>query len=193
MKIRISKLEMRKIKEFAHLRSQNVGLYKKRGGFKYIDVVTGAMAEFGVFKVIPGLSEPDLEIYKAKDKTFDADMKDGDNRMFHVKGQSKYSADKYGDSWLMQKTDPILNDPRNKNYLVLCTVDIQNEIVEIRACIPVRTIVSYNLLMLPVLPHLQDNKYALYMDEIRNTINNSQRWSILYEEIKDPTITNGSK
>jgi hypothetical protein len=182
MIIKLSKAEMRQIKEFAHRRMNNVSVYRKRGGFKYMDIVIGAMAEFGAqaFLIDLGIivSEPDLKIYRNKDKSFNADLVSED-KFFHIKGQDSSRASTYCDSWLVQKTDPIIVNPKNNHYFMFCTVDVVEESVHIRACVPARTLVSKELLGEPVLPFLQETKHAIYLEDLEDNLNINQLWSAL--------------
>ena len=44
-------------------------------------------------------------------------------RHFHVKGQSLSSAYRYGNSWLMQRYDPLVKEPMRMHYIVPTAVD----------------------------------------------------------------------
>lgn len=183
MKIKISPYMVDKCNQFADLRMKDVKLYKERGGFKRDDVLSGALAEVGTYRAalsrLEGLSKPDFNIYEAKDKTYKSDLYT-DRYNLHVKSQTKESAERYGTSWLMQRTDPILKDPKSLHYLVLTVVDLDTNVVEMMGCIPIKTIVSYDLLGECSLKWFRKYKIAIYWKDIRKELKINQRWSILY-------------
>ena len=78
--VKIDKKTRDRCNEFAELRSKDAELYKKRGGFKKVDIVCGAMAEFASYHLLRKanfkVTEPDLRIYTTKQKSFDADLTD---------------------------------------------------------------------------------------------------------------------
>jgi hypothetical protein len=88
------------------------------------DIASGTVAEFAAHHWLTeqGLqvSEPDLAIYTAKQKSFGADLVDVERNMhFHVK---TYSDPKWA-SWVFQAaswdTDPLITKPHPNHYLVL--------------------------------------------------------------------------
>ena len=136
MKIKLNQKDIAKCKKFAHDRSvcPTAGIYKARGGFKYVDVLAGAMGEIAVFLMLKKryktVIPPDFTLYGIGEKSYDADIITR-NKNFHVKCQTTRSKERYGSSWLMQRNDPILSKPTNKDYLVFTNVDIDKGEVEI--------------------------------------------------------------
>lgn len=184
--MKITAADIKKAKEFAAKRAKDSRLYEARGGFKVEDIVNGALAEIAVYKLIrsvdPDVSAPDFNIYGKSEKTFKADLST-ETRCFHVKGQSINSAETYGASWLMQRKDPMLKEPENGHYLVPCVVDIDNKCVWVYACVPIRTLISENLLGECVVPQFRTNKVCIYLSEITRKLTPTRRWSILYKDI----------
>jgi hypothetical protein len=68
---------------------------------------------------------PDIKIYKPHEKNYDADLYCYDTNIhIHVKSVSIESAKKYGHSWIVQKNDPIVNNPQNNHWY--CFVEFTN-------------------------------------------------------------------
>ena len=135
MNVKITKKERNEVERFADARcAENQDLYKRRGGFKRDDIVIGAMAEIAVYKTLRDagikVKRPDFKIYGKGEKSFESDLSDG-KRHYHVKGQSVASAMRYGHSWLMQRSDPLVKAPKLNHYLVPTAVSLQDNMVMI--------------------------------------------------------------
>jgi hypothetical protein len=124
-----------KAKHFIEVRKDNLAYYSKRGGSKEEDLVVGVYAELAVYKYLKekgiDVKRPDFSIHVKK--SFGADLTSKTGNKYHVKGQSLNSKNKYGSSWLLQRSDRIVRDQLNmKNeFIICCSVDILNETVEI--------------------------------------------------------------
>jgi hypothetical protein len=185
--VKLTKRDIEKIEKFADLRCKDSDLYKKRGSFKRSDITTGAAAEIGVHKFLRKsgfkVSAPDFNIYDAPKKSYDADLMDG-TRYFHVKGQSRKSAEQYGASWLLQKSDPMFKDAKYGHYMITCVVDYEKKSVYIYACVPVRTLVREKVFGKLKIDYLNKTKVALYLKDLTRKLTTNRRWSILYEEVR---------
>lgn len=104
----------------------NIDEYVKRNqtDFEKIknDIFFGKIAEFGVYfilleKGVKDISIPDLNIYNFKNKSFDADLK-SKAIDFHIKTQTKKTSKIFGESWLFQKSDPLVLNPKSKDYFI---------------------------------------------------------------------------
>ncbi len=103
------------------------------------DILIGKLAEWGVFFVYCflrkkiNITSPDMKIYPAKDKSFDADLKFGLFNL-HVKSQTSESAYRYGDSWIFQSKDPLFVSANEYDIIIGCRVDLQEDgaLVEIK-------------------------------------------------------------
>jgi len=184
MIIKLTAKERKMCEKFADERyGEDQSTYKKRGGFKREDILTGAMAEVAVCNALrdAGLkvTDPDFTIHAKGKKSFDADLTDG-NYSFHVKGQSMSSAKKYGDSWLLQRFDPILSDPPRKHYMVPTTVDMTENQVEIHAIVPLVTIVNQGCVGECALTWFRKTKVAIYLKDIKR-LQKHQRWRFICE------------
>jgi hypothetical protein len=114
-------------KEFADRQlEQSFYLYRDRGEPRYLkqqeDIITGKLGELAAFKYLKHrcikTNYPDFKIYNPKEKSFECDLKSEDTN-YHVKTQPERSVKRYGYSWLVQAKDPLVNNPDEKDYLIL--------------------------------------------------------------------------
>jgi hypothetical protein len=180
IKIRLSEADCRAAQEFAIKRcDEEQSLYQRRGAFKEEDIIIGAMAELGVYRFLRSqgikVTKPDFKIYAAYKKSYAPDMKAG-MRFFHVKGQSLFSANRYGKSWLMQRTDPLVKDPKTGHYICPCVVDLKRGTVSIYGVIPAKSLVSQGCIGECMVPSFRHSKVAIYYDIIRSNLKGSYKW-----------------
>jgi len=184
--IKLTHWDRKKAEKFADLRmGEDQTLYKRRGGFKREDIVIGALAEIGVYKLLREygiiVTEPDFAIHKKGKKTFNADLTDY-TLFFHVKGQSIESSSKYGTSWLMQKTDPIITKPQKCHYLTPTVVDLISNEVEVFGVFNINSILDKQCLDAPKIDWLARTKVAIYNDYLDATMTDKARWGLLYRK-----------
>lgn len=181
--ITLTHWDRKRAEKFADLRCcpDQTSLYRKRGGFKREDIVVGALGEIGVAKYLQALGfavgEPDFEIYEKNKKSFDCDLTDG-NRLFHVKSQSRASAKKYGKSWLLQRRDPLINNPTNKDYIVPCVVDLDTNTVNIWGVISFKALVKNGCIGECAVHQLRHSKVALYLSSMAD-LSYGVRWGVI--------------
>ena len=181
-KVQVSTYMQYKCKEFTKLRTKDSEVYKKRGGYKELDILCGALGEMAVYTLlrtqdIP-VNKPDLTIHEATDKSFKADLFDGTNH-YHVKSQTIESVKKYGTSWLLQRTDPLLNKDLENHYLVLTVVDYKSGEVDIYGVIDINLILQKKLLGECKLEWFAKTKVAIYWSDIVDNLTELEMWSIL--------------
>lgn len=178
----LNKKDLEKALKFANAREGSSSLYKSRGAFKYEDIVVGALAEIGVYKLLKSYgittSPPDFSIHSSK--SFDADLVDEEGYHFHVKGQSLSSEKRYGSSWLMQRWDPILKEPKRKHFLVPCVVDLNELVVTIHGIISIPSLVDNYCIGECAVPSFRKSKVAIYLNFIKSCLSDNSLWSILY-------------
>lgn len=172
MKVKISKYIHDRCVQFAKDRIEHSSdLYRYRGETnkdKQIeDIVIGTCGEWGAYKFLRErgftVAKPDMKIYSIRNKTFSADLTDGES-LFHVKSQSVISRERYGASWLFQRSDCLVKCPKEKEYLVLTCVEGRD--VEIQAVLDVNDIFSNNLWGECRVPRYRHTKVALYLEDI---------------------------
>ena len=184
MKISITDKERQVCNDFAEKRSESSGLYQKRGGFKEEDIISGAMGEIAVYKVLKKnghiLRKPDFEIYNVRGKSYEADLKSG-SKHFHVKSQTTKSAEQYGKSWLCQRKDPLFSNSGYNHYLVTTVVDLDKNEVEILGFFPMFSVIKKNLIGECKVPFFRETKVALYHEQLSEGITEYQRWRVINE------------
>ena len=77
--VRLTAADRKKCEAFADARcDSDVSLYEKRGSFKRVDIIAGAMAEIATYKFLRSkglkVGKPDFEIYEAGKKSYDAEL-----------------------------------------------------------------------------------------------------------------------
>lgn len=178
----LNKTDIKRAKKFAKERTKDNDLYKKRGGFKEIDIVSGAMAEIGVYKFLKEagvpVSKPDFTIYDKAKKSYDPDLTDGVHH-FHVKGQTLESKQRYGSSWIMQRKDPIINDIKRMHYLVPCTVCTETGRVEIYGIISLLSLIQHGCISECKNEWFRKTKVAIYLDHIHGIMSNNAIWGFM--------------
>lgn len=145
--------------------------YRRRGEARIAkmqeDILTGALGEFAAYNYLKSkgieVCEPDLEIYKVRDKSFSADLMAPEGK-FHVKSQGQESASRYGASWLCQKQDKLLSQPDTDDYFVFAIVE--KNVVNLKAVVTVQDIVDKELVSEPKVWKYRHSKVALYLDDI---------------------------
>lgn len=174
MKIKLSKYYLDKCTEFAH--SQIEGskqLYAYRGEHninKMIDdIIVGKAGECAVHRYLTDkgmyCTRPDFKIYKAKRKSYDADLYCEDLTV-HVKSQSVLSSKRYGSSWLFQRRDNLLNTEDRKEFMAFTKVNGR----EVDILGVVRAIDIQDLFGECSVPRYRATKVALYWDEVKENL-----------------------
>lgn len=183
--VKITYKELKRVENFVKARcGGSVDLYKRRGGFKPEDILVGALAEVGVYKLLKeygfDVTPPDFSIHNVEKKSFNADLIAG-QRHFHIKGQSLSSARKYGSSWLMQRTDPLFNLEQRGHYLVPTNVDIDAMEVIIHGFFNFSTVLHYEGVCISecAVPSFRKTKRAIYLENL-DIITEKGRWGVLF-------------
>ena len=177
--IKLTKRDIEKATEFTTLRTKDSALYQKRGGFKSVDILTGALGELAVYRLLKSRSiktnKPDLTIHN--NKSYDADLTDGTNS-YHVKSQNMESIKRYGHSWLLQRKDPLFKDVPFRQYLIPTGVNLETNEVEIFGCMDFKTIINKDLVGECAVPFFRETKVAIYLDDL-SELSWKQRWGKL--------------
>lgn len=92
------------------------------------DIYCGKKAEFMVYNTLKdnydSVTTPDVEIYNSGGKSFDSDMivvKNDRELKLHIK--SHKANNRFPVSWVFHKTDPLILNRPEGNYLVLVVLD----------------------------------------------------------------------
>lgn len=187
MKYRTEQITLRKrdrteVEAFVDARcGEDQSMYKSRGGFKREDILVGALAELAVYRFLKKngfkVKRPDFTILEKGKKSFNADLTDG-YRHFHVKGQSLASAYRYGNSWLMQRYDPLVKNATPLHYLVPTLVDTKTNTVTIYGVISFTALHYHHAFMDCKVPQFNRTKTAIYLESLHN-ISSNGRWGMI--------------
>lgn len=170
--ISLTKFNLKTCEDFARKRVKgSKGEYTRRGeadGKKIQqDIMIGAAGELAAFKYLKEcgvlVDKPDFKIYDKNAKSFSADIV-GKKYKFHVKSQGIESQKRYGNSWLLQRTDKVVTDPSEFEYFIFCNVDLPN--VQILAIVKCADITNNGLYAECKVPRYRHSKVALYLDDL---------------------------
>lgn len=156
--------------------------YSKRGQNneqkRQKDAFVGKLGEYAVYNSLKGkilnIVEPDVQVYAAKQKSWDFDLK-GDGVNLHVKTQDIEQGEKYGVSWIFQygngknqHYDKEIFDKITPNqYIAFVSLSLKENFALIRAIVKLDFLHDKKLFGLPKLEHLQKaNKKAVYLKDI---------------------------
>jgi hypothetical protein len=144
------------------------------------DALIGKLGEVAAYHYlkdkIDGLSTPDFNIYEAKNKSWDFDLKaEGFN--IHVKTQDNDIGEKYGTSWIFQygngknsHYDKEIFDVTSPNqYVVFVSLFLngKDSVANIRAVTRLEFLHQKKMFSLPKLERLQfANKKAVYLKDL---------------------------
>jgi hypothetical protein len=157
--------------KFAHdsIRT-NLDEYSKRNQNKVHkilnDIIVGKLGEFAVYKHLKTttnkpITKPDLLIYTADKKSFDADLMFNDLNI-HVKSQSSEQSQKYGISWSFHPTDTLITKPNKNDVIFFCLVDD----LSVHIMMYNRAVFFINLYKDPIKDTLKGKKKVLYFDDL---------------------------
>lgn len=147
----------------------NIDLYPKRNQNNVNkilnDIIIGKLGEFAVYNLLKeksfNLNEPDLLVYDAEHKSFDADLFVNKSKI-HVKTQTREQGEKYGISWCFQPNDKLTTNPDEDDYIFLCTCD--DLTVDIKNFNKAKYYL--NFYKEPIKDNLKNSKVVLYLKDI---------------------------
>ena len=115
-------------------------------------------------------TEPDFEIYTARNKSFDADLVVDSQQAVHVKTQNAESARRWGSSWVFQaggvgygNTDPLL-DSTTTDWVVFVKLDTQAHSAVVIGPLEMAQVKQH--LKDPVLDRLKGIKKCIYESDL---------------------------
>jgi hypothetical protein len=170
--ISVSKEERKKAEVFAD-KVVHTDVYGFRNGQGDIELrkrqhLGSKLAEIAVHRHLTssGLpcTEPDFNIYPRTYKDWSPELKVGDVPV-HVKSQDLYSADRWGISWIGERSDVELYG-KGSGYVVFCLVSLECNVVLILAAPKVTDLKQKDLLKNPILQRHQALKFAVYYEHL---------------------------
>jgi hypothetical protein len=176
MQIKLSYEDYAKCDDFAN--NVNTSFYATRNQFsaekRILDSKIGKLGEltsyYALKEIYKDISYPDFKIYKAREKSWDYDMKSSLYN-FHIKTQDINKSKLYGESWIFQLEDKhVFKEYKDNDYVVFVQLDLKNKIGEIRNIVSVKSLHDLKLFKKPVLAKLA-SKAAVYYEDIK-TIKN---------------------
>jgi hypothetical protein len=173
--------DIQKCTEFSE--QVDTSLYAQRNQWdaekRKADAKIGKLGELVVYQNLiekyPNITYPDFKIYKAKEKSWDFDLK-APTFNLHVKTQEALQGAKFGESWIFQygngknrHYDREIFDRTSPNqYIAFVKVNLLAKEGEIRAIVSLDLLHENKLFALPVLEKLQKaNKLAVYYKDLQ--------------------------
>lgn len=104
--------------------------FQSNGDFILRQIAWGKFGEWLIafeLDLLGECSEPDMKIYAAKKKSFDADLTLNGVDV-HCKTTTVTSAKRWGESWCFKAQDPLLKNP--EGFISLCTIDTEKEMAK---------------------------------------------------------------
>lgn len=152
----------------------DTSLYARRNQFddnkRKLDSKVGKLGEFAVYRALldkyPDMLPPDVQIYSAKQKSWDYDLKaTGIN--LHVKAQEYTQSSRFGESWIFQAEDShVFKNYKENDYVAFVTVNLLQKKATVKSILKIDYLHKNALFDLPKLEKLQNNKFAVYMEKL---------------------------
>lgn len=131
------------------------------------DILIGKLAEWGVYFIYlednRRLDPPDMKVYTADKKSYDADLRYG-NYKLHIKSQTVESVRRYGHSWLFQTKDPLFVHSDEYDIIIGCTVCVYQDMC-VRVELEIEKTFSAIKFEKPKLAKFYGNKKAFYLKD----------------------------
>lgn len=160
------------IDKYAHRNQLNAGKISQ-------DIRNGKIAEQEVYNKIipflPGLTEPDYNIYEKNNKSWDPDLKDNSSNIkIAVKSQDITSSQLYGESYVFQigngkydcDTGIFGKDIDPNHYVALVQLNVAKRTGFIRGIVKVQWLHEKKLFKPMQKQNLQNNKLAVYNENL---------------------------
>lgn len=128
------------------------------------DEIVGKAAEWVVYDTLvsrfPDLTEPDMNHYTACKKSWKHDLSCSEFYI-SVKGQDVVQGNRYGTSWVFQRTDKGLIPLEKPTYIACISIDVENHKGIIQAILSLDSVVFGEM----KLPQHRKNKVAVYLKD----------------------------
>ena len=180
IKYKFEQEEIDKCKKFSE--EVDTSFYATRNQFnsekRIKDSYIGKLGEVAVYQIlknkIKDITEPDFKIYKAKEKSWDFDLKSTDINL-HVKTQDLKVGEKYGVSWIFQFGDgksrsydkEIFDRTSPNQYVAFVSLDLTTLEATVRAMVTLDFLHDKKIWAAPKLDKLKiANKLAVYLKDL---------------------------
>lgn len=151
------------------------GLYAYRGESRVSkmkeDITQGKLAELAAYKYLKkknyDVNKPDFSIYERVNKSYAPDLMTKCGKRIHVKGQGYVSMVRYGASWLLQKSDALVKNPDENDYILMVTLSgLEANILGVVSALD---LLNNGLFEDPKVERYQHTKKAIYFDSIKQS------------------------
>ncbi len=172
--------EIERCKKFASESTNNYGGRNQRNAATIArQIYQGKLGECAAYRfLVPScssLTEPDFQIYSAKQKTWKPDLACGKDQ-FHVKTMGKEQSSIYGLSWTFQfsnnsnrggkDTEIFGADPTTQSFVVFVEIDLKLGGATIYAVLHAKRLFDENLFRDPKLDYLKGIKKCVYHSDL---------------------------
>lgn len=149
-------------------------IYAKRGESNFEkqkeDIIAGAIGELCFYnyysEIDSTLSKPDFSIHEVRKKSFSPDLS-SERFRFHIKTQTKKSADIHKISWIFQKNDPLYANPKDNDIIIMNLVDIDSSMFYFIGAANASNIKEHSGWGSPNSSKYAETKVALYFDDLK--------------------------
>ena len=164
--------DLQKCTEFSE--QVDTSLYAQRNQWdadkRKIDSKIGKLGELVVYHSLKekytDITYPDFKIYKAREKSWDFDLKSSEFNL-HVKTQEALQGAKFGESWIFQNEDKhVFKTFFENDYVAFVVVNMFHKHGTIKQILPISLLHKMNLFKKPILAKLV-SKSAVYFDDIK--------------------------
>lgn len=129
------------------------------------DIYLGKVSEYAIYNHYKSqqkeITVPDITIYDANHKSYDADLILSNQYNIHVK--SHYFKSPFPESWVFQKTDPLIKSPTPSDIIALCVINHKGQG---QAYIDyATTLIQYTK---PLIKKSLSSKTAIYLKDIQH-------------------------
>lgn len=135
------------------------------------DICIGKLGEIAAYKYLTTrgykASRPDFEIYKSGKKSFAPDIITECGKRVHVKSQGYESMIRYGASWLLQKSDKLIRDADDLDFILM--VSLKGLSADVLGVVKVKDLIDNNLFSKPAVPRFAETKIAVYYDSLKKS------------------------
>jgi hypothetical protein len=180
IKYKFEQEDLDKCKKFSE--EVDTSFYATRNQFnsekRVKDSYIGKLGEIAVYQIlknqIKDITEPDFKIYKAKEKSWDFDLK-GEGMNLHIKTQDLKVGEKYGVSWIFQFGDgksrsydkEIFDRISPSQYVAFVSLDLVESEATVRAMVSLDFLHEKKIWAAPKLDKLKiANKVAVYLKDL---------------------------
>lgn len=131
------------------------------------DIYLGKVAEYAMYNYYVSrgfkVSVPDVEVYDARGKSFDADLTLYSDMDYKIHVKSHFIGSVFPTSWVFQKEDPLVKHPKEYDIIALCNINSvgQGECIIDRA-------LNMGGLYRPLMKKSLASKTSIYLEDLCN-------------------------